>query len=175
MQGMIVDSIIAIIILFYVIQGFRKGIILEILGISNIFISVFISFKFSTFIVNMLAQIFNISNIVYTLAPIVVFIISYIFIKLLLFVINLLLKFKSGNNISKIFGSFFGFLKGIILLSMLTITLTTFDINKTLIKDSRLSPYLSSVSQVMFDMAPSTIKNAVAIKISQIKNSVNVW
>ncbi|MGL4642525.1 MAG: CvpA family protein [Cetobacterium sp.] len=109
---MYLDILIAIILIFAVIEGLKDGFLLQFFSIFGIFIDFIIAQKFTPIVMNKLSISHNENN--FLLTYIGVFIASYFAIAILMFFIGVILKNQNKGFLSRGLGGIFGLVKGLV-------------------------------------------------------------
>lgn len=109
---MYLDILIAVILIFAIIEGLKDGFLLQFFSIFGIFIDFVIAQKFTPIVIEKLAMSNNESN--YLLTYIGVFMASYFVIAILMFFMGVILKNQDKGFLSRMLGGVFGFIKGLI-------------------------------------------------------------
>jgi membrane protein required for colicin V production len=122
------DIVIAIPLLWGAYQGFKKGIIYMVLMIIGMVLGLYIAFKFSGLIVDMLSKSINASQ---DLLPYIAFGIVFACIVLLVLALTkfleAILKAASLTNLNKVAGSLLGMAQWALLVSVLLWLLKSFE------------------------------------------------
>ncbi|MGL4988655.1 MAG: CvpA family protein [Cetobacterium sp.] len=109
---MYLDILIAIILIFAIIEGLKEGFLLQFFSIFGIFIDFIIAKKFTPFVMERISISHSENN--FLLTYIGVFIASYFAIAILMFFIGIILKNQSKGILSRGLGGVFGLAKGLI-------------------------------------------------------------
>ena len=110
---MYLDILIAVILIFAIVEGLKDGFLLQFFSIFGIFIDFIIAQKFTPIVMEKLAINTNESN--FLLTYIGVFIASYFIIAILMFFIGIILKNQNKGFLSRGLGGVFGFVKGLVI------------------------------------------------------------
>jgi membrane protein required for colicin V production len=146
----IVDVIILLLLGLPAFFGLKKGLLKSIFSLTSIILGIYLATRFNSNIGYILNHFIKDQK----LANLVSFIIIIAFVYL---VGSYIAKKLSGINsftktIDKFFGLIFGFLKGLILVSLLSLFFKSYDIlPQKELKDSVLYPYVSQVSPYTYD------------------------
>jgi len=123
-----VDFILILIILFFAIQGFRKGLIYELVSLAGLILGIYAAFQFSGQIENYLTEYLNVPEKYSTItAFILIFILVVIILHFIGKIIENIIDLIALGLLNKLAGSVFGIVKGIILLSLAFLILDHFD------------------------------------------------
>jgi membrane protein required for colicin V production len=130
------DLILIVPLLLFALNGYKKGLIIEITTLVALLLGIYAALFFSGFAAEMLKDTFNVSQqYISVLSFIVTFIVVLLLIillgKLLEKIVNILLL----GFINKLAGAVFGILKGALLLSILIFLINYFDDNSSIIKE----------------------------------------
>ncbi len=158
---MILDIIILVIVLFFLFNGFKNGLIYEVFGITKIFLTLILVLKYYSKI-DMFLQRHNYkySNIVVYIFS---FIIIYIILSIIVYFIDKFLKVVKLGTFNSLLGGIFGFLKGTIF-SIVIIVILIFvkDYNKKIqeiVENSNTAYYMSLYLKDFYPLFPEQIEN----------------
>ena len=94
----------------------------------------------------------------------------FLVISILGVIINYLLKLAFLGWFDRFCGAVFGAMKGMLIVSVILISLTTFLPKGTpVIKDSLLSPHVTLISEKMIKVVPKDMKDVFTAKITELK------
>lgn len=110
---MYLDIVIAIILIFAVIEGIKDGFLMQFFSIFGVIIDFVVAKKLTPIAIEKMGLSNTDNN--YLLTYIGVFIGSYIVISILMFFIGIVLKAQSKGFISRILGAVFGLGKGVLI------------------------------------------------------------
>ena len=167
------DIIIVIILAYCVIRGVFRGLVKEISSIIGVLGGYYAAYSYYPVIAGVLKR--WISNTAYLniLSFLIIFCGVFIIISVLGVVIKYVLNIAFLGWVDRICGAGFGITKGILIASVLLITLTTFlPKNAPVVKNSLLAPYVTLVSEKMAKVVSKDMKNSFAAKIAALKK---VW
>jgi membrane protein required for colicin V production len=123
-----VDFIIIAILVLFVIQGFRKGLIYEVASLAGLILGIYASFHFSAYLQGYLVEYLDISEkYSYLTAFILVFIVVVILVHFIGKIIENIIDMVALGFLNKLAGSVFGILKAIVLLSLTMLVLNHFN------------------------------------------------
>jgi membrane protein required for colicin V production len=153
----IIDIVFLLPLIYFAINGFRKGLVIELFSFLALIIAVIICLKFTYLIMNS----FNIeahnktgSYIVFVL----VFIIVYVMIFLLGKLMEKLLKFANLNVFNRLAGAFFGIFKIVFLFSLFFWITNQVDIIPQRVKDGSFTYRgLQSVAPVIIEFITDNV------------------
>ena len=167
------DIIIAIILSYCVIRGVFRGLVKEISSIIGVLGGYYAAYSYYPVIAKVLTR--WISNTAYLniLSFLIIFCGVFIIISVLGVVIKYVLNIAFLGWVDRICGAGFGITKGVLIASVLLITLTTFlPKNAPIVKNSLLAPYVTLVSEKMAKVVSKDMKNSFTAKIAALKK---VW
>lgn len=158
----IIDSVLILFLLFGAVLGFKRGVIKSVISFVGIIIVVLLSLYLKDILASFLYTNFAFFNtgikainiIIYqVIAFLIVFIILYSILKLIIKVsglIELLLKFTVILSIpSKILGAIFGFFEFYIFAFIILFTISTFNIQSSIIEGSKLNDKILNNTPVL--------------------------
>lgn len=123
-----VDFIFILIILLLAFQGFRKGLIYEVASLAGLILGIYASFHFSGYLEGYLTEYLNVPEKYSTItAFILIFIVVIIILHFIGKIIENIIDVIALGFLNKLAGSIFGFVKGIVLLSLAILIIDHFD------------------------------------------------
>ena len=161
------DISIIIILIFFSIRGFLRGVLIESVSVFNLFISFFIAYLYSTAFSKIISGILGTNNILSLLGFPILFVLAYISINIVIKLLKPFLAISMAGHIDKILGSLFGFLKGLILLSFMFLILTIVNVSKKIETKTVLFPYITTTSQILLKSIPQKVRNNFIQKIDE--------
>ena len=110
---MYLDIVIAIILIFAIIEGIKDGFLMQFFSIFGVVIDFVVAKKLTPIVIDKMGL--NNTDNNYLITYIGVFIGSYIIISILMFFIGIVLRAQSKGFISRILGAGFGLIKGLLI------------------------------------------------------------
>ena len=171
------DIMIAIIFGFCMIRGFFRGIIKElssIIGVLGGFYAAYTYYRVLAGYMTKWTSGFEHTNIICFL---IIFLSVFVTISILGLFLKYILNISFLGWIDRICGTCFGFIKGILVVSILLLVLTTFlnlKQNRAFIKRSVLSPYVMVISETMAQLVSTDMKKTFSTKIKELKKAWNI-
>jgi membrane protein required for colicin V production len=170
----LLDVIIAVIILFCLIRGIFRGLIKEIASIIGVLVGFYAGYTYYPLVTKYLKTWINPSAYLNIIAFLLLFCSIFILISILGVIIKYLLNIAFLGWLDRVGGALFGALKGVLIFSVLLLTLTAFlPKGAALIRDSRLAPYGSVVSEQMAKMVSYDMKSQFIEKSKELKKNWN--
>tara|TARA_Y100000814_G_scaffold270839_1_gene227208 strand:- start:117 stop:614 length:498 start_codon:yes stop_codon:yes gene_type:complete len=149
----LIDLIIIAIIVFGIIRGYSKGLIIELSSFFGIFISFFIAGNVDNFLSNEISAFISVnSDLLNTFSFIIIFILSYLLIIYLAKGFTKLAKVVYLGLLNSVLGGVFGGLK--LILILLIITKIIFSLNllsNNIISESSIMIHLHVLSEILFN------------------------
>ena len=167
------DIIIIIILGFCVIRGVFRGLIKELSSIIGVLGGFYAAYSYYMVLARPLSR--WISNVAYLNISsfLIIFCGVLIIISILGVVIKYVLNIAFLGWVDRICGAGFGIIKGILIASVLLITLTAFlPRNAPVIKNSMLAPHVTLVSEKMAKVVSKDMKHNFTAKLAELKK---VW
>lgn len=125
-----IDLVFAIILIIAAIQGFRKGLIVELASLAALILGIWGAIKFSDWTAGFISDTFNYhSKNLTTIAFIVTFIVIVVAIHLLAKVLDRTVKAVALGFLNRLTGIIFGVLKTAVILSIFLLLFDTVDEN----------------------------------------------
>jgi len=146
----IFDIVIIIIIAFCLIRGLFKGLIGEISGIIGVVAGFYGAYTYYPILAPYAEPWIGSAAIRNLLAFFLLFCAILILVSLMALLIHKLLKLIFLGWVDRTFGLVFGAVKGVLLVSVLFIMITTFfPKHSSILADSKFSPYVGAVSKTL--------------------------
>ena len=168
------DVAIAVIIIAFIIMGFRKGLIAEVLGLLGIVIAFFLAIRFGGFAAGFIPERFKLPEILnYVAGFILVFGGVVIFFRMLTKALKSVIHPTALKGLDKIGGLMIGFAEGLLIASVIVFlfSLTPLaDAAEEDIDESLFYYPTSKIAPMIFD----TVYNIVPVdkKLNEIKDQV---
>ncbi|MCF6249620.1 MAG: CvpA family protein [Desulfobacula sp.] len=144
------DIVVIVVISFCLIRGLFKGLVGEVSGIIGVVAGFYGAFTYYPMIAVYAEPWIESSGIRSLLAFFLLFCIILSFVGLISILIRKLLKLVFLGWVDRTFGLVFGAAKGVLIMSVLFIMVTTFlPRNSSILKESICSPYLAQVSKTL--------------------------
>jgi membrane protein required for colicin V production len=164
------DIIFITILSITLIRGFLRGIVKEIIGIFGIIGAFLVASNYYNFIQKYISTIIPDGQIASIVSFTTLFITTLLFIYFLGAMIRELLKTLSLGWLDRIGGAAFGLLKGILISSLILFMLTFMLTPKSsLIAGSRLSPYVTMVTEKIIYFIPPNLKQKFWAKTKKME------
>lgn len=164
------DIFICIVLAYCLIRGIFRGLIKELSAIVGVFAGFYAAFTYYPILVNPLSR--WISNTAYLniLSFMIIFCGVFIVISIIGMIIKYLLKIAFLGWFDRICGAGFGAVKGILIVSVVLITLTAFLSTGTpLIRESLLAPHITVVTENMAKIVSKDMKQMFTVKLNNLK------
>ena len=168
----LLDIFIIIVLAYCLIRGIFRGLIKELSAIIGVLAGFYAAYTYYPILAKQLSR--WISNTAYLniLSFLVIFCLILILVSVLGVIAKYLLKIAFLGWVDRICGAGFGIVKGILIVSVVLITLTAFLKNRApIIRDSLLAPYVTVVSQNMAKVVSKDMKRAFMTKLDKLKKS----
>nr|NQU91561.1 CvpA family protein [Bacteroidota bacterium] len=132
----ILDIIIAIPIIIITIGGFQKGLIKELASLAALILGIYFAIFFSDVVAAFLVEHFDIGHrYVFIVAFILTFIGVVIIVSLIGKFLHKVIKMAALGPLNRILGMVFGFIKGVLIVSILLMLFNMIDSNATILKE----------------------------------------
>ena len=167
--------VIVVITAFCLIRGVFRGLIKEISSIVGVFAGFYAAYTYYGIAAKPLSR--WISNTAYLniLSFLIIFCALFILISVVGVIIKYVLNIAFLGWVDRICGAGFGIIKGLLIVSVILIPLTSFlPKNAPVIKHSLLSPYVMLVSEKMVKVVSKDMKQQFEIKIKELKKTWNI-
>jgi membrane protein required for colicin V production len=157
---------------FTIIRGVFRGLIKELSSIVGVLGGFYAAYTYYPELAKPLSSFISNSAYNYIISFILIFCVAFFVISILGVVIKYLLNIAFLGWVDRICGAGFGFIKGILICSVLLIALTTFlPKNAALIKNSTLAPHVTNISQMMAKAVPADMKRTYEAKLKALQQT----
>ena len=166
------DILIVVILGYSLIRGIFRGLVKEISSIIGIFGGFYAAYTYYKILAKLLSGL--ISDVAYLniLSFLIIFCGVLIVVSVLGVIIKYLLKIAFLGWVDRIGGLIFGITKGILIVSVLFISLTAFlPKGSAFIKNSVLAPHVSWVSEKMASVVSQEMKIDFMTKLGELKKA----
>lgn len=167
------DIIVIVILSFCVIRGVFRGLVKELSSIIGVLGGYYFAYSYYMVLAKPLSRWISNTSYLNILSFLIIFSGILILISILGVVIKYILKIAYLGWVDRICGAGFGIIKGILIVSVLLITLTAFlPKNAPVIKNSFLAPHVTMISENMAKIISPDMKRKFNSKITALKK---VW
>ena len=167
------DIFIIVVVGFCLIRGVFRGLIKELSSIIGVLAGFYGAYTYYMKLAKLLSKWISDTGYLNILSFLLIFCGVFIIISVLGVVIKYLLNIAFLGWADRICGAGFGLMKGVLIVSVVLITLTAFlPKGSPLIKKSHLAPHVAMISESMAKVASGDMKNQFADKMSELKD---VW
>lgn len=169
------DILITIILAYGLIRGIFRGMIKEISSIIGVLAGFYGAYSYYPLLAKTLDHWITSVPALNIISFTIIFCFIFFVISLLGVVIKYLMNLASMGWFDRILGSGFGFLKGILIVSVILVVLTAFlPKGAPIIKTSLLAPHVTMISEKMASVISKDMKQSYASKIKEFKKSWNI-
>jgi len=153
----IIDGIILVPLLFFGFQGFRNGLLREVMGLGGVIAALFLGFRYMDELQTLLSNILDIEAIwLSILAFVLIFMGVIIAVQLLIHALEAVLKMALLSVPNRVLGMLFGLLKSAIFLSVLFILMLGLGLpGEDSREDSLLYEYVVPVAPAAYNVIGS--------------------
>lgn len=150
----LLDLIVLIPISYFAVMGFKNGLIREVLGITGIFLSVFLTFNYMEPVSSLMKQLAPIDpEYLPFVSGLIIFIGTLAAVQMIAWAIKKFLEKVNLSTVNRIFGLIFGTLKSSIIISALLILLSGFRVPGDEIRQNSVSyPFLIQIAPATFNI-----------------------
>ena len=168
-----IDMVIVVVLVYCLIRGIFRGIVKELSSIVGVLGGFYAAYTYYGEAAVFLQRWISDTAYLNILSFIAVFGGVLIIVSLLGVLIRFLLKVVFLGWVDKTLGAGFGIIKAVLIVSVLLIPLTTFlSKGSPVIKNSKLSSYVISISEQMIAVVPDNMKKQFDAKMKELKK---VW
>jgi len=167
-----IDIGIIIILGYCLIRGFFRGFIKELFSLIAVFGGFYAAFTYYTHFAQLLSRWIDKAAYLNILSFLILFIGIFFIISLLGVLIKYVLNIVFLGWLDRLFGIGFGALKGTLVISILLMAFTTFLPNcESYLKQSRLSPKVTMISETLAGLIPKEMKKEFNAKLEECKKA----
>ncbi len=169
------DILIIIILVYCVVRGLFRGLVKEVSSIFGVLGGFFAAYSYYPQVANLLTRLVTDEAYRNILAFLIIFCCVLILINVLGIIIKYLLNIAFLGWVDRVFGLLFGMTKGILIVSVLFIILTTFlTKGAPIIKNSLLAPHVMLVSENMAKVVSADMKRKFQKNLDELKSAWNI-
>jgi membrane protein required for colicin V production len=168
----ILDILILVILGFCLVRGIFRGIIKELTSIVGVFVGFYIAYNYYSVVANVISRFFTNQAYLNIVSFFLAFTILFLAVGLVGVILKRVFKLVALGWADRLLGATFGFVKAVLIVSILLVPLTAFLPKKSsIVKDSRLAPYATAISQVMVTVVPEEMKEKFGDNINALKEA----
>ncbi len=166
------DILIIVILGYSLVRGLFRGLVKELSSIVGVLGGFYAAYTYYTVLADMLSRFIHDISYLNILSFLIIFCGVLIIVGVLGVIIKYLLNIAFLGWIDRIGGVVFGVLKGVLIVSILFITLTAFLPRGTaFIKNSELAPHVSWISEKMANVISKEMKQDFNAKLGELKKA----
>ncbi|MBW2410638.1 MAG: CvpA family protein [Deltaproteobacteria bacterium] len=166
------DILIIIILVYCVVRGLFRGLVKEVSSVFGVLGGFYAAYSYYPQVANLLTRLVTDEAYRNILAFLIIFCCVLILINVLGIIIKYLLNIAFLGWVDRIFGLLFGMTKGILIVSVLFIILTTFlTKGAPIIKNSLLAPHVMMVSENMAKVVSADMKKKFQKNLDELKRA----
>ena len=166
------DILIIVILGYCLVRGLFRGLVKEISSIIGVLGGFYAAYSYYTLVAKWLSRVIANTSYLHILSFLIIFCFVLIIINILGIIIKYLLDIAFLGWVDRIFGVIFGFSKGVLIVSILFIILTTFlPKGAPIIKNSLLAPHVIWVSESMAKVISKEMKQEFSDKLGELKEA----
>lgn len=155
---------------FCLIRGLFRGLIREVSSIIGVLAGFYAAYTYYPLLTEILRQWLTDGDIARMLAFLAIFLGVFVVVSLLGMLIRMLLNIVFLGWVDRVGGGGFGLLKGILIVSVVLLAMTTFLPKKMpLLAGSRLAPKVVAVSEGLVKVVPKDMKQRFRNKVDALK------
>lgn len=166
------DILIVVILGYSLVRGLFRGLVKEISSIIGVFGGFYAAYTYYGIFSKFLAGFIHDVSYLNIFSFLVIFCCVLIIVSILGIIIKYLLNIAFLGWVDRIGGLVFGFIKAVLIVSVLFISLTAFlPQGASFIKDSVLAPHVAWVSEKMAKVVSKQMKQEFMAKLGELKKT----
>ena len=166
------DILILVILGYSLIRGLFRGLVKEVSSVIGVFGGFYAAYTYYQVLAGLLSRLIQDISYLNILSFLIIFSAIFIIVSIIGVIIKYLLNIAFMGWMDRICGAGFGIIKGLLIVSVILIPLTTFLPKKTpLIKNSLLSPHVTKISEKMVKIVPKDMKQQFDEKIKELRSA----
>ena len=154
----VVDFFIVLIMAWCIVRSAMKGFIRELLWVATVLLAIILAGLFYHPSGRMFKDVVKTENLALFFAFSMIFLGTLIAGALVIWLITRFMKFAKIEWFDRVLGGVFGFIRGWLLVAVLLLGLTAFDVQMEGIKNSGLAPYFLPGARVIAVITPYDLK-----------------
>jgi membrane protein required for colicin V production len=158
MHFSIVDFLILIIMAWCIVRSTMKGFVREILWVATVLVAIILAGLFYHGSAPVFKDVVKTENLALFLAFSMIFLGTLLAGILVIWLLTRFMKFAKVEWFDQMLGAAFGFIRGWLLVAVLLLGLTAFDVQTDRIKNSALAPYFLPGARVVAVITPYDLK-----------------
>ncbi len=166
------DILMIVILTYCVVMGFFRGLMRELAATIGVLGGFYAAYTYYMNVSKYLSKWISDPSYLNILSFLIIFFSVFIIISILGVIIKYLLKIITFGWMDRISGGGCGLIKGLLIVSVVLMTLITFlPKGSPIIRDSMLSPRVTTISEKMAKVISKDMKREFAIKIRHFKKA----
>ncbi|CAB1071480.1 colicin V production protein [Alkalispirochaeta odontotermitis] len=166
------DILIIVILSYSLIRGLFRGLVKEISSLIGVLGGFYAAYTYYKHLASLLSGLIQDTSYLNILSFLIIFCGVLIVVSMLGVVIKYLMNIAFLGWVDRVCGVLFGFAKGMLIVSVLFISLTAFlPKGSTFIKKSVLAPHVSWVSEKMAKVVSQEMKQDFMSKLGELKKA----
>ena len=166
------DVFIIIVICYSIIRGLFRGLVKEVSSIIGVLGGFYAAYSYYPMVAKLIARFVKDPSYLNILSFLIIFCLILIIISITGVIIKYLLNVAFLGWVDRLCGVFFGLIKGILIVTVLFIILTTFlPKGAPLIKQSVLAPHVTWISEKMVNVVSKEIRRDFFNKLDEFKKA----
>jgi len=166
------DILIIVILSYSLIRGLFRGLVKEISSLIGVLGGFYAAYTYYKYLASLLSGLIQDTSYLNILSFLIIFCGVLIVVSMLGVIIKYLMNIAFLGWVDRVCGVLFGFAKGILIVSVLFISLTAFlPKGSTFLKKSVLAPHVSWVSEKMAKVVSQEMKQDFMSKLGELKKA----
>jgi len=165
------DIVVAVILGFCLIRGVFTGLVKELASIIGVLAGFYAAYTYYPEMADLLSRWISSTVYLHITSFMVLFCLIFIIISILGVILKYLMRIAHLGWVDRVSGAGFGVLKGVLIASVLLVTLTAFlPKGAPLVRDSLLAPHINMLSENMARVISDDMQAAFEEKMGEFKS-----
>ena len=166
----VLDVVMIVIVGFCLIRGIFRGLIKEISSILGVLAGYYAAYTYYGYPAKLLSKWLSNAGYINILSFFIIFCLVFLTISILGVIIKYLLSISHLGWVDRISGALFGLVKGVLIVAILLVALTSFlPKSPPIIKKSFLAPHVALISETMVKVVPKQMKQQFKVKLEELQ------
>lgn len=168
----VLDILFLAIVILSTLFGIIKGFIRELFSLAFFIIALILSFLYYSDVGTIYSKYLS-ENIAHFAGFVTIFVAVLVVGTLVTYFIKKIFILGPLKTIDRIFGGVFGLVRGMLIAALIVFVMIAFQINDSLVRKSRLAPFVLETIRVVFNLTPEKFKEKKDAIIDDLSRQEN--